>query len=71
MQTLLRDLAAAAERVSAKRKELDDVARTEKKVEELQVFLERLDANQAAADSVVSFFHLLPTHSDHGKASSP
>ncbi|CAK9226994.1 unnamed protein product [Sphagnum troendelagicum] len=51
-QALLRDLAAAAQRVEASKRELDAVRRKEKQISELQAFLEHLDAEQAAADSM-------------------
>jgi len=56
-QALLRDLAAAAQRVESKQ-ELDAVRRKEKQISELQAFLEHLDAEQAAADSMASWLHV-------------
>lgn len=53
-QALMKDLADATKRVSEKKRELDDISRQEKKVQELQSFLERLDADQQVADSEVS-----------------
>ena len=50
----MQDLAEAAKRVSEKKRELDELARREKKVEKLRSFLERLDADQQVADSAVS-----------------
>jgi len=57
-QALLRDLAAAAQRVEASKRELDAVRRKEKQISELQAFLEHLDAEQAAADSMASCLHV-------------
>ena len=51
----MQDLAEAAKRVSEKKRELDELSRREEKVEKLQSFLERLDANQEVANSAVSF----------------
>lgn len=53
----MQDLAEAAKRVSEKKRELDELSRREDKVEKLQSFLERLDADQEVADSAVSFIN--------------
>lgn len=54
----MKDLAEATKRVSEKKKELDDLNRQEKKIEELQSVLKRLDADQEVADSAVRFINI-------------
>jgi len=51
----MKDLAEASKRVSEKKRELDELNRREKKAEELQSFLQRLDADQEVADCAVRF----------------
>jgi len=53
----LKDLAEATKRVSEKKRELDELNRREKKAEELQSFLQRLDDDQEVADGAVRFIN--------------
>ncbi|KAJ7535679.1 hypothetical protein O6H91_12G042500 [Diphasiastrum complanatum] len=53
-QALLKDLAAATERVSAARRELDLIFEQEKRLAELKARLEHLDATQTEANELVA-----------------